>query len=92
MDCAEEFSLLKRELVPVGSIVVVRPGEKIPLDGRIFVGVSGIDQTPITGESVPVEKRVVLASVSRGLEALRLAGWSLRSIVCQYGIFETARD
>jgi Cd2+/Zn2+-exporting ATPase len=42
--------------VPVGSKVIVRPGEKIPLDGRIISGASAVNQAPITGESVPVEK------------------------------------
>ncbi|WP_160149433.1 heavy metal translocating P-type ATPase [Roseiconus lacunae] len=42
--------------VPVGSVVVVRPGERIPLDGRITKGTSSVNQAPITGESVPVEK------------------------------------
>lgn len=42
--------------VQVGSTVVVRPGEKIPLDGRVLAGISGVNQAPITGESVPVEK------------------------------------
>ncbi len=42
--------------VPVGSTVVVRAGEKIPLDGRVISGISGVNQAPITGESVPVEK------------------------------------
>ena len=42
--------------VPVGSTVVVRPGEKIPLDGVVALGSSRVDQAPITGESVPVEK------------------------------------
>ena len=42
--------------VPVGSTVIVRPGEKIPLDGRVRSGISGVNQAPITGESVPVEK------------------------------------
>ncbi len=42
--------------VSVGSEIIVRPGEKIPLDGRVVNGMSGVDQAPITGESVPVEK------------------------------------
>ena len=42
--------------VPVGSTVIVRPGEKIPLDGRVLSGTSDVNQAPITGESVPVEK------------------------------------
>jgi Zn2+/Cd2+-exporting ATPase len=44
--------------VPIGSILTVRPGEKIPLDGEVVVGTSDVNQAPITGESVPVEKRV----------------------------------
>ena len=42
--------------VRVGETVVVRPGEKIPVDGRVLAGVSEVDQSPITGESVPVLK------------------------------------
>jgi Cd2+/Zn2+-exporting ATPase len=45
------------EQVPVGAIVVVRPGEKIPLDGKITKGTSSINQSPITGESAPVHKK-----------------------------------
>ncbi len=44
--------------VTVGSTVVVRPGEQIPLDGRVISGISGVNQAPITGESVPVEKEL----------------------------------
>ena len=44
------------EDVAAGSIVVVRPGDRIPLDGVILSGKSAINQAPITGESVPVDK------------------------------------
>ncbi|KAA9404894.1 cation-translocating P-type ATPase [Haloarcula hispanica] len=42
--------------VEVGETVVVRPGDKIPLDGTVVEGESAVDQSPITGESVPVDK------------------------------------
>jgi Cu+-exporting ATPase len=45
------------EKVQVGDIVVVRPGEKIPVDGIIKEGYSSVDESMVTGESIPVEKR-----------------------------------
>jgi Cd2+/Zn2+-exporting ATPase len=44
--------------VEVGSIVVIRPGDKLPLDGKVVSGASSINQASITGESVPVEKKL----------------------------------
>ncbi|AEH39029.1 heavy metal translocating P-type ATPase [Halopiger xanaduensis] len=44
------------EDVSVGETVIVRPGEKIPLDGTVQDGESAVDESPITGESVPVDK------------------------------------
>ncbi len=44
--------------VRVGEIIVVRPGEKIPVDGVITGGQSTVDESMLTGESMPVEKRV----------------------------------
>ncbi|WP_175987093.1 heavy metal translocating P-type ATPase [Bacillus sp. Marseille-Q1617] len=44
------------EEVAVGDILVVKPGDRIPLDGEILKGESSINQAPITGESIPVDK------------------------------------
>src|SRR5581483_1640982 len=44
------------ETLAVGDVVVIRPGERFPIDGRITVGESTVDQSPITGESMPVSK------------------------------------
>ena len=42
--------------VRVGEVVIVRPGEKIPVDGRVREGRSAVDESMVTGESIPVEK------------------------------------
>jgi Cd2+/Zn2+-exporting ATPase len=61
--------------IPVGSRVAVRPGERIPLDGRVLAGRSALNQAPITGESSPVEKRPgdeVFAGTINGAGALEV--------------------
>ena len=44
------------EQVQVGDLILVRPGEKIPVDGEVAEGHSSVDQSVVTGESIPVEK------------------------------------
>ncbi|MGI6549827.1 MAG: heavy metal translocating P-type ATPase [Syntrophomonadales bacterium] len=45
------------EQVIVGDLVLVRPGERIPVDGRVMEGYSAVDESMLTGESVPVDKQ-----------------------------------
>lgn len=57
------------DTVQVGDIVVVKPGEKIPVDGTVVAGNTSIDESMITGESIPVEKKtgdnVIGASINK---------------------------
>jgi Zn2+/Cd2+-exporting ATPase len=65
MDLAPAEALVRRaggertlpvDDVRIGDVIVIRPGEKIPLDGVVRAGESHVNQAPITGESLPVEK------------------------------------
>ncbi|MFA5347947.1 MAG: cation-translocating P-type ATPase [Methanoregula sp.] len=51
----EEVTMLAAE-VQTGDLVIIRPGERIPVDGVVVTGASSVNQAPITGESIPVEK------------------------------------
>ena len=52
----EEIKISVEE-VKVGDIIIVKPGERIPVDGEIIEGHSSVDESMITGESIPVEKK-----------------------------------
>jgi Cd2+/Zn2+-exporting ATPase len=51
-----EEIILPVEEVRLGEIIIIRPGERIPLDGRVVSGSSAVDEAPITGEPIPVVK------------------------------------
>jgi Cu+-exporting ATPase len=46
------------EDVQVGELILVRPGERVPVDGTVHQGYSSIDESMVTGESIPVEKNI----------------------------------
>jgi Cd2+/Zn2+-exporting ATPase len=63
------------ETLAVGATVLVRPGDRVPADGVILTGESAIDESPVTGESVPVRKGkddAVFAGTVNGDGALRI--------------------
>ncbi|WP_335965511.1 cation-translocating P-type ATPase [Galbibacter sp. PAP.153] len=65
MDLSPQTALVRRngeeimipvEQIEIGDYVIIKPGERIPMDGKILSGASSVDQSPITGESIPVAK------------------------------------
>src|SRR5262245_7771392 len=64
------------ESIAVGASIVIRPGDKVPLDGRVTGGHSDVNEAPITGESLPIDKGPgdeVYAGTINGRGALELA-------------------
>jgi Cu+-exporting ATPase len=62
------------EQVVAGDVVVVRPGEKVPVDGLVIDGRSSVDESMLTGESIPVEKNVgdtIIGATMNKLGSLR---------------------
>ncbi|EPE03548.1 heavy metal translocating p-type atpase [Ophiostoma piceae UAMH 11346] len=54
---AAEEKLIPTELIQVGDIVILRPGDKIPADGTMVRGETYVDESMVTGEAMPVQKR-----------------------------------
>lgn len=66
----------------IGDVVMVRPGDRLPVDGKVVKGISNIDQSPITGESIPVHKETgdpVFAGTINGSGALDIEVTKLAS-------------
>jgi Zn2+/Cd2+-exporting ATPase len=90
MDLAPADALVRRDgleqRVPVddvrvGDLVIVRPGEKVPLDARVSAGESQVNQAPVTGESLPIDKGPgdeVFAGTINGRGALEVTVTRLR--------------
>ncbi|KAH9997186.1 heavy metal translocatin [Xylariaceae sp. FL0662B] len=54
---AAEEKIIPTELISVGDIVIIRPGDKIPADGAIVRGETYVDESMVTGEAIPVQKK-----------------------------------
>ncbi|MBE2269578.1 MAG: heavy metal translocating P-type ATPase [Anaerolinea sp.] len=70
---ADGEQVMPVDQLAVGDVIVVKPGERVPMDGVILAGESSLNQAPVTGESVPVYKSVgaeVFAGTVNGLGAL----------------------
>ena len=84
IDLAPRQALVRRDgvdvMVPIeevarGDAIVVRPGDKVPVDGQVISGASDVNEAPMTGESLPVDKRPgdeVYAGTINGRGALEL--------------------
>ncbi|MAL56439.1 MAG: heavy metal translocating P-type ATPase [Brevundimonas sp.] len=73
-----EVMELPVEDLQVGDIVVVRPNERLPADGFVIAGTTSVNQAPVTGESMPVDKQAV---ADREAARARPAGVAAASVV-----------
>jgi Cd2+/Zn2+-exporting ATPase len=78
---ADGHSKVLVDQVAIGSVIIVRPGEKVPLDGQVVAGASAVNQAPVTGESLPADKGMgdeVFAGSINGRGALEVRVTRLR--------------
>lgn len=77
---SQSFSLSVPQSIPIislqiGDVILVKPGERVPMDGVVIAGHASVNQAPITGESIPVEKGIgnsVFAGSINGAAALEV--------------------
>ncbi len=77
VECAGKVSVVSPTEVAIGEIVVVKPGEKIPMDGSIVEGTSSLDTVALTGESVPRSVSVGDSAISGCVNQTGVLAWSL---------------
>ena len=73
--CGTHEQIIPVEGLKINDIILVKPGERIPMDGIVHAGASAVNQAPITGESLPVEKSLgseVFAGTINGGGALEI--------------------
>ena len=83
------------ESIAVGDIVVVRPGERVPVDGTILTGKGWVDESMITGEPDPVEKRpgrAVTGGTVNGTAVLRVRAQAVGAQTVLAGIVRLVQD
>jgi Cu+-exporting ATPase len=83
------------ESVVIGDVMVVRPGEKIPVDGRVVSGESAVDESMITGESIPVTKRKgdeVIGATVNGSGSFRLEATKVGQDTALYQIMRMVEE
>ncbi|MBD3765069.1 MAG: heavy metal translocating P-type ATPase [Rhodobacterales bacterium] len=75
LEVGGKTKVIPADRLEVGQIVLVRPGDRVPADGTVIEGISGVDESPVTGESVPNPKEPgapVLAGSINAEAALRV--------------------
>jgi len=90
----EEVEIAAKDIV-VGDVVAVKPGEKIPVDGIILQGESSIDESMITGESMPVHKRkgdIVIGATINSTGAFRFRATKVGSDTMLAQIIKLVED
>jgi len=90
LKAAQGFKDIPLEKINIGDIILIKPGEIIPLDGRVTSGQSEVDQSTLTGESVPLDKKkgnIVYAGTQNQTGALEISVSADSSYYSHYYLF-----